>query len=117
MTPFEVIYGREPPKLLIYISGTARVAQVEHELLERDKVLKDVWGHISRAQGRIKQIYDSKHQEWEFTIGDWVFLKLQPYKQMSFASWKNHKLSPKFYGPFQILEGTWKVVYKLDLPS
>ena len=41
-TPFEVVYGREPPKLLHYIPDTAKVGWVDHELLERDQVLKEV---------------------------------------------------------------------------
>lgn len=31
-TPFEVIYGRSPPRLLSYCSGLARVAAVDLEL-------------------------------------------------------------------------------------
>jgi hypothetical protein len=32
-TPFEVVYGREPPTLLQYVPGTAKVAAVEEELM------------------------------------------------------------------------------------
>lgn len=48
-------------------------------------------------------------------MGDWVFLRLQPYKQQSVAYRVAHKLSPKFFRPFQILERIGEVVYKLDL--
>lgn len=41
-TPFEVVYGREPPSLLAYIPGTAKVAAVEEELIRRDQVLEDL---------------------------------------------------------------------------
>ena len=49
-------------------------------------------------------------------MGDWVFLRLQPYRQTSLAMRRNLKLSPKFYGPYQIVEKIGLVAYKLHLP-
>ena len=53
-TPFEVVYGREPPSLLTYILGTAKVAAVEQELLQRDQVLQELKQHIKTSQNRMK---------------------------------------------------------------
>ena len=50
-------------------------------------------------------------------MGDWVFLRLQPFKQQYLHWSKVGKLAPKFFGPFQILQKVGSVVYKLDLPS
>ena len=44
-----------------------------------------------------------------------MFLRLQPYKQQSVTYRASHKLSPRFFGPFQILKRIGEVAYKLDL--
>ena len=65
----------------------------------------------------MKRIYDLKHREREFQVGDFVYLKLRPYRQLSVAGRKNLKLSTRFYGPFEVLDRIGKVAYKLKLPS
>ena len=37
-TPFEVVYGRQPPALLRFLSNETKVAAVTLELSERDEV-------------------------------------------------------------------------------
>lgn len=39
-TPFEVVYGRQPPVLLNYAPTTAKVAAVEDKLIERDAIVR-----------------------------------------------------------------------------
>lgn len=49
--------------------------------------------------------------------GDWVSFKLHPFRQISVVGMRNQKLSPKFYGPFEILDKIGSVAYRLNLPS
>jgi hypothetical protein len=49
-------------------------------------------------------------------VGDSVHLRLQTFRQMSIAVRRNLKLSPRFYGPYRILERIGAVSYKLNLP-
>lgn len=116
-SPFEVVYGRPPPTLLSYVWGTAKVAAVEQELVDRDTMIKELKGKIQQAQNRMKQIYDLKHREREFAVGDWVFLKIHPYKQRSLALRKSFKLAAKYFGPYKVLQKIGVVAYKLELPA
>ncbi|GJX89122.1 retrotransposable element Tf2 [Tanacetum coccineum] len=59
----------------------------------------------------------NKHiSERVFEIGEWVYVKLQPHRQVSVRQGNQHKLSAKYFGPFQIMEKIEVVAYKLHLP-
>lgn len=50
-------------------------------------------------------------------MGDFVYVKLQPYRQNSVELRKKLKLSSKFYGPFAVLEKIGATAYRLKLPA
>ena len=73
---------------------------------------------MNLAQNQMKQQADQHRSERSFDVGDWVFLRLQPYKQMSLKqAKKDHKLSPKYYGPYKVLQEIGTMAYKLELPA
>ena len=50
-------------------------------------------------------------------MGDWVYLKLQPYRQNSLADRQYKKLSTRYFGPYQSEDNVGAVAYRLALPA
>ena len=65
----------------------------------------------------MKQHEDQHRSERSFDVGDWVFLRLQPYKQMFLKQATDNKLSPKYYGPSKVLQNIGTIAYKLELTT
>jgi hypothetical protein len=51
-----------------------------------------------------------------FEVGDFLYLKMRPYRQKSLANCINEKLGPRFYSPYKVLRRVGKVAYLLELP-
>ena len=117
-TPFEAVYGRPPPTLTTYLPArrTERT-EVDELLMDRDEHLRRLRTHLVQAQNRMRQVYDRKHQDREHAVGDWVYIKLQPYRQVSVRPIPSQKLAHRYFGPYQVLERLGPVAYRLDLPE
>lgn len=61
------------------------MAEVDNWLRERAAITKQLRENLSQAQERMKYYANKGRSEREFAVGDWVYLKLQPYKQTSLA--------------------------------
>jgi hypothetical protein len=59
---------------------------------------------------------DKRHSERSFDVGNYVYLKLQPYVQSSLAPRAHQKLSFRYFGPYKVIEHIGSVAYKLELP-
>ena len=67
------------------------------------------------AQSRQKLYVVNCCRESELMVGDHVFLQVSPFKKvMRFR--KKGKLSPRYVGPFEILERIRSITYRLELP-
>ncbi|GJW03982.1 putative reverse transcriptase domain-containing protein, partial [Tanacetum coccineum] len=63
-----------------------------------------------------KSYADKRRKPLEFSVGDYVLLKVSPWKGVVCFG-KKGKLAPRFVGPFEIIEKVGPVAYRLDLPK
>ena len=115
MAPFEALYGRKCRSPAHWDEvGERRL--LGPELLQRtSESIMLIRERMRVAQSRQKSYADKRRSPLEFAVGDHVFLKVAPMKGvMRFG--KKGKLSPRFIGPFEILDRVGTVAYRLALP-
>src|SRR6202046_3234079 len=118
MTPFMALYGYQPPSITSFLRENSKVQVVEDYIEHQQQVLQLLRDNLVLAHNRMKQQVDQHRSERIFDVGDWVFLRLQPYKKMSLKqAKKDNKLSPKYYGLYKVLQKIGTMAYKLELPA
>ena len=115
MAPYEALYGRPCRSPLCWtevgecsITGPDLIRDTSEKVnLIRQRLLT--------AQSWQKSYADVRCRPLEFEVGDHVFLKVMPKRGVVRFD-KRGKLSPRFIGPFEILERVGTVAYRLALP-
>lgn len=117
MTPFWVFYGRDPPTLAWYIMGSISSEIIEAYLVDKDDSLTFLKDNLSRAQNWMKDLADKSRRELTYQVGEWVYVKLKPYRQHIVRLHWHSKLGRYWFGPFKILKCIGDVGYKIELPD
>ena len=115
MAPYEALYGRPGRSPLCWTE--VRESSITGPDLIRDTSEKVslIRQRLLTAQSRQKSYADVRRRPLEFEVGDHVFLKVMP-KRGVVRLGKRGKLSPRFIGPFEILERVGTIAYRLALP-
>nr|GEV55269.1 hypothetical protein [Tanacetum cinerariifolium] len=71
---------------------------------------------LKAARDRQKIYADKRRKPLEFSVGDYVLLRVSPWKSVVRFG-KKGKLAPRFVGPFEIVKKVGPVAYRLDLPE
>ncbi|KAJ9535195.1 hypothetical protein OSB04_un001722 [Centaurea solstitialis] len=113
--PYEALYGRKCRSPLNWLEvGENRLFRPDVVQETTDKI-KMVQEKLKVARDRQKSYADNRRKPLEFQVGDKVLLKVSPWKGL-IRFGKKGKLSPRFVGPFQVIERIGPVAYRLDLP-
>ncbi|GJX73003.1 putative reverse transcriptase domain-containing protein [Tanacetum coccineum] len=87
--------------------------ELVQETIEKISQIKD---RLKVARDRQKSYADKRRKPLEFSVGDYVLLKVSPWKGVVRFG-KKGKLTPRFVGPFEIIEKVDTMAYRLDLPK
>nr|GEW85710.1 putative reverse transcriptase domain-containing protein [Tanacetum cinerariifolium] len=114
--PFEALYGRKCRSPFMWVEvGECQLIGPElvQETTEKISQIKD---RLKVARDRQISYADKRRKPLEFSVGDYVLLKVSSWKgAVRFG--KKGKFAPRFVGPFEIVEKVGPVAYRLDLPE
>ncbi|GJY99898.1 putative reverse transcriptase domain-containing protein [Tanacetum coccineum] len=87
--------------------------ELVQETIEKISQIKD---RLKAARDRQKSYADKRRKPLKFSVGDYVLLKVSPWKGVVRFG-KKGKLAPRFVRPFEIIEKAGPVAYRLDFPE
>ncbi|CAF1215102.1 unnamed protein product [Rotaria sordida] len=111
LTPYEMMFGRlcklpfDLPQTTTIIEPYQYVKQLK-EYLELTKRIART--QIIHGQEKSKQRYDANRTNEIYSIGDFVY-----FKRIGLG----HKLTPKYRGPYQIIQQLNESIYRIQNPN
>ena len=115
MAPYGALYGRSCRSPICW-------TEVGESSITGPDLIRDIYMKVSLIRQRLlidqswqKSYADVRRRPLEFEVGDHVFLKVMPKREVVRFE-KRKKLSPRFIRPFEILERVGTVAYRLALP-
>ncbi|GJW87099.1 putative reverse transcriptase domain-containing protein [Tanacetum coccineum] len=114
--PFEALYGRKCHSPILWAEvgeGQLIGPELVQETTEKISQIKD---RLKVARDRQKSYADKRRKPLEFSVGEYVLLKVSHWKGVVRFG-KKGKLAPRFVGPFEITKRIGLVAYRLRLPE
>nr|GEY84446.1 putative nucleotidyltransferase, ribonuclease H [Tanacetum cinerariifolium] len=113
--PFEMLYGRKCRAPICWDQVGERVIEGPEMIEVTNAKVIVAKEKLKEARTRQKSYADKHRRSLEFQQGDHVFLKVSLARGVTRFGIKG-KLSPRFIGPFKILDRVSEVSYRLALP-
>ena len=116
MAPYEALYGRKCRTPVCWDEVGERKlvgSKIVQVTCDKIKVIRD---RLKIAQDRHKSYANNRRRDLEFEVGDMVFLRISPWKGV-LRFGKRGKPSPRYIGPYRIVERIGEVAYQLEFPS
>ena len=82
---------------------------------ETEEKVKMIRERLKVVIDRHKSYVDMKRKDIRYEVGEKVFLKVLPWKKVMIFG-KKVKLSPRFIGPYEVIEKVGPMAYHLALP-
>ncbi|BBH07014.1 transposable element gene [Prunus dulcis] len=115
MSPFDALYGKQCRTPFYWDEVGENRLEVADDVERTKEQVKIIRERLKTAQDRQKSYADNRRKDLQFEVGDWVFLKLWPWKGVVRFG-KRGKLSPRYIGPYEVVERVGPVAYRLALP-
>ena len=115
MAPYEALYGLKYRSPSCWMEVGDRELEGPELIRETSDKVLIIQERMRTAFSRQKSYADPRRRDVQFGVGDHVFLQISPMKGvMRFG--KKGKLTPRYIGPFEILDRVGNVSYRLALP-
>ncbi|GJZ45852.1 putative reverse transcriptase domain-containing protein [Tanacetum coccineum] len=114
--PFKALYGRKCRSPIMWTEvgeGQLIGPELVQETTEKISQIKD---RLKAARDCQKSYADKRRKPLEFSVSEYVLLKVSPWKGVVRFG-KKGKLAPRFIGPFEITERIGPVAYRLRFPK
>ncbi|CAL9011575.1 unnamed protein product [Prunus brigantina] len=103
MAPYEALCGMQCRTHISWNEVGERKLEKLESIEETTENVKMIREKLKTAQHRQKSDAANRSKDLEFEVGDWVFLRLSPWKGFM-RFWKHRKLSPHYIEPYEITE-------------
>ncbi|KAA3461787.1 reverse transcriptase [Gossypium australe] len=115
MAPYKALSGQKCHTPLYWTELSENKIHGVDLIKETEQKVKVIHDNLKVASDREESYADLKQKDIEFEVGDKVFLKVSPWEKILRFGRKG-KLSPRFIGPYEIIERVEQVAYRLMLP-
>ena len=116
MAPYKALYGRKCRTPLCWMELSEKKVIGLDLIQETEEKVKMIREKLKVTTDRQKSYADMKRKDIRYEIDEKVLLKVSPWNRvMRFR--KKGKLSPRFIGPYEVIEKVGPVAYRLALPS